>query len=177
MPDAYRIDEGRFIAESTITGNADAVTVNINPVVPVGKVWTILQASYNPSVSELKTVQLYIVRPNGLAFSICWPVAVTLTTTFKAPFITEGMELKLFPGEYLLARRDSATAGSTMTLSVRYIESDLPYFSYVDPLRPVVSVQRKHGLTRSTGGASLTGAISGERGGAGGGKIGGPQPI
>lgn len=175
MPDAYTITESRFVQQQTITSAAGDVSL-VDYAVPAGKVWTILQAGYTPSAGETKVVQWFIRRA-GVNYPITLPTSIALTTITAWPAVTEGMELKLFPGEQLYVSRDSATAGSTMTLFKRYIETDLPLYEYVDPQEQLRISKFRRGI--------IGGAVSPQSGGRpsslggvgmGGGRGGVPRP-
>jgi len=179
MPDAYGIHEGRFVQELVAASAANATAVGIGVTVPEGKIWTILCAEYHPSVAETKYVHFNLVTRAINTYVITEPVSVALTAARGWPLLREGMELKLFPGESVQAVRDSATAGSSMVIAMRFLESDLPYYEYEEPQKKVVKVLRGHGsVYRSSGGISTggTGGTSGpvERGGGGRGN---PQPV
>jgi uncharacterized membrane protein YgcG len=177
--DAYELYEGRQIQEYVFTSAANALSVGSGVVVPAGKVHTILAANYTPSVAETRTIYFGKVTRPGNIFPLTIPTAIALSTTIRMPFVTEGMEHKLFPGEYLAVYRDVATAGSDMTIRIQFIESDIPFTEYVERLKKVVDTSRKHGSTfRSTGGISTGGSSSGgfERP-EGGGRTRVPEPV
>jgi uncharacterized membrane protein YgcG len=162
-PETYELSEARFIQEQTVLSGANSLYVAVGPV-PNGKIWSILSASQNPSVAETKTNWFAILSRSLNPFPVTLPSTILLNTTILMAFLEQGMELKLFPGEYLAGYRDSATAGSTMTIKIRFIESDLPYYSYVEPLKRVSQSLRKHGSSfRSSGGG-----VGGGGGGGGG---------
>jgi len=170
MPDGYELHDGRFLCEAVSQSAADAISLWTLPC-PANKVWTILSASYYPSAAETRTVHWCVLSRAGLYYPISVPVAIALSMTILYPLVTEGMEIKLFPGESLNVRRDVATAGSSMTIRYRYIETDLPFYSYAEPLNKVVKSAQRHGSTfRATGGISPGGS------GSGGGIIGGGHP-
>jgi len=176
--DAYDLHEARFIQCPLIQSGANATDVFSGPV-PAGKVWTVLCANYYPSAAETKTIQIGILSGTGYFFPTRVPQSIALSATLFYPLLTEGMELKLYPGEKLGVYRDSATAGSTMGLIMRFIESDLPFYSYEEPQNKVVrqtfkrgSVYRASGGGISEGGKTGTGIPDG-----GGGGRGGPKPV
>ncbi len=170
MPEAYGNEELRLISEKTIASAADAVTVQVGPV-PEGKIWTLLAIAYRPSVNETQTVSFYKVSRYGNQFGIFNPLSLTLQPAYATP-IEAGYVLQLFPGEYLVARRSAATAGSTMGINVQYVESDLPLYDYVEPQeaarekRFVTSVRRvmAAGGGARAGGESAAGRTSGRTG-------------
>jgi uncharacterized membrane protein YgcG len=177
--DAYELHEARLIQERTSSSGAGDLQLD-GASVPAGKVWTILSARYNPDVAETRTVHFRVVSSRAIAYTVTVPVAIALSTLILMPLVTEGMELKLFPGELLRCMRDAATAGSVMNLYIRLIESDLPFYAYREPLKPVVNQARKHGAVyRSSGGISTGGSggtpTSGH--GAEGGGGGGAEPV
>jgi len=172
-PEAYGLHDGRFVEEQYRTCAANALIVN-SGIVPAGKVWTILSALVYPSVAETRTVHLGLVSRYGTEYPVTIPVSIALVSTIPLPLLTYGMEIKLFPGDKLYARRDVATAGSTMTIIYRYIENDLPYYSYEDPLKKVIAQPLKHGSIFRPGGGGGGGGGFVPPGGGGG---GGPKPI
>jgi hypothetical protein len=177
MPEAYDLHDARFLMEAVANSAANAVYLAM-PVVPEGKIWTVLSASYNPDVAETKICWFVIVSRGGNNHPVTQPVSILLNPA-TLPALTMGMELRLYPGERIQIFRDSATAGSAMYLRLRYIETDLPYYSYEEPLKKVVRVSQRHGAVyRSTGGISPGGGGGGGGGvppeGGGGGE---PQPI
>lgn len=156
--DAYDLHEGRLIQSNVVTSAANATSVQI-PAVPAGKIHTILQLTYYPSAAETKTAYF------GLAgagcpdtFALSQPQQIALSNSLRLPLVREGMELKLWPGQYALALRDSATAGSTMTLLVMFIESDLPYYAYEEPQKRVIAqkFRRSSQIIRSGGGSGTS---------------------
>jgi uncharacterized membrane protein YgcG len=177
MPEAYELHEGRYIQEYVVSSAANAVLLQGN-IVPAGKVWTILSACYFPSAAETKIIEYSVIARSSSRNAISIPVSILLDATMRLPLLTEGMELKIFPGESLYVARDSATAGSTMTLIVRFIEADLPFYAYEEPQKKVVKVSQKHGsVYRSGGGISEHGTPSSGHGTPGGGGGGGPEPV
>lgn len=71
------------------------------------------------------------------------PASIALDpSTIVLGALTEGTELKLFPGERLGARRIAATAGSTMYILLRFIETDLAYYVEEDQHKVLRSRQR-----------------------------------
>jgi uncharacterized membrane protein YgcG len=176
MPDAFELHDAHFISDRAITSGAGALTIT-GPTVPAKKVWTILGASYSPSVAETRTVCWFIVTRAATYIAISFPTAILLPPG-NWPLLTQGMELKLFPGEALYVNRDVATAGSTITLAIRYIETDLPFYSYEEPLKKVVKAAARHGsVYRSSGGISTGGGSGGGGHDLPGGGGGGPESV
>jgi hypothetical protein len=179
MPQAYDLHDAHFVQESAIASAADDLSVS-TPIVPPGKIWTILNASYRPSVAETKIIFYAIIGRAGLEHAVTRPTSIALLTTNFNPAVTEGMEIRLYPGEQLRAYRDSGTAGSSMYLRVRFIETDMPYFSYVEPQRKIIQKHGQRGMEVVLGGAG-GGGLGGGPGGPGGGKGGsggrGSEPI
>jgi len=153
--DAYELHEARLIQEATKTSAANALYL-LGTVVPAGKVWTILAAAYSPAVVETKVVQWSVVGKSGWQYAIQIPQSfaaiAALTRTF--PLITEGLELKLYPGECLRIDRDSATAGSQMTIYYRFIETDLPLYEYIEPQERKRQDAVRSSVIRQLGGGS-----------------------
>ena len=177
MPEAYGLHDGRFVQEKSVQSAAVATQLQLAPV-PADKVWTIIQGAYFPDIAETRTVQFLVITKSTWEYAISNPAAVALGPNIRLPVVTEGLELKLFPGDSLRIRRDAATALSTMIMGIRYIETDLPYYSYEEPLKKVVRVAQRRGSTyRSTGSISEAGgAPPSGHGGGGEGGGGEPQP-
>jgi len=175
VPDGYELHDGRYTQVLNSTSAADALNVFLGPV-PANKVWTILAARYLPNVSETRTV--WWSKWNSLigAFPLTIPASRLLNTVIPNPLVIEGEELKLYPGEYLAAYRDVATAGSTMGIGIQFVETDLPYYSQVEPQRKLTQRRSDRIYQAVTGGAGRTGG-SGPGGGRGGGRGGAPEPI
>jgi len=179
MPEAYELHEARFIQTKLVNSAANALYAEVGPV-PAGKVWTILCAAGFPSVDETQTVWMAIFIPvGGLTFPITTPasMALKMTPPIFRPGVTEGMEIKLYPGEYLRAYRGSATAGSSIYIAVRYIESDLPFYSYEEPQNKVVRQTFKRGSVYRASGGGISERGGGSGGPSGGGGGGGPKPV
>ena len=174
--DAYDLHEARFVQSRNVTSAANADSI-ILTAVPPGKVWTIIGSLYYPSVNETQYVS-WSITSGGVAFPVTVPVNINLYP-WAFPLVTEGMELKLYPGEYLLIQRGGHTLGSTMFAAIRYIESDLPFYAYEEPLKKVVKTSIKHGqVFRSTGGISQVSPGGGSPGeSSSGGSSGGGEPV
>lgn len=170
MPDAYDIHEGRFIQERTYTSAANDLIVG-SGTVPTGKVWTLLSASYYPSVSETQDVFFSVLSRASVDYPVTFPRNIALSTSIKEPLLTEGLEMKLFPGELLRGHRGAATAGSTITIEIRYIESDLPYYAYTEPQKSVTQkkVQRSQAIASGRISEAAPGPTAVDRGGKQGG--------
>jgi uncharacterized membrane protein YgcG len=170
MPEAYEIHDGKFIQDVTRLSAANALSNYVGPV-PAGKVWTLLAASYNPDVPETRVVHWQLLSRGTIAYALSTPVSIALSGTLHYPLLYAADEMKLFPGEYLYIQRDVATAGSTMLIKARLIETDLPYFSYEEPQKKVVRQVYRH--ASGSGGALSSGGGGRPEGGGGG----GPKPI
>jgi len=107
MPDAYEVYEGRQVQVFSNTSAADALNIG-SVAVPSNTVRTILGASYTPSAAETRTVYWAIVTrgTSPAIIGITQPVAIALSAGIRFPLLTQGMEIKLFPGEYLIIYRD-----------------------------------------------------------------------
>jgi len=179
MTEAYETHDARFIQYVQMGSPANGLILT-SGAVPAGKVWTIIEACIAPSVAETQDYW-FAVNVSNNYFPVTVPREFTPdpATLKYFPMLNEGMELRLYPGEKLAALRDAATAGSTFSCYFRFIETDLPYYKYVEPLKRVVQSTRKHGAVyRSTGGISESGAPSGGHGDTGGGgDDGNPPPV
>jgi len=107
-------------------------------------------------------------------FGIFNPVSLNLNPAY-ATFIEQGMEYLLFPGEYIVARRVTHTAGSRMMAKIQIIEIDQPLYTYNEP--QVVKRQvRALSTIRSMIGAATPSARGGAVERAGGEKEGKRNP-
>lgn len=175
MPDAYEIFHGRFIskleASSTLAG-----LLATSAAVPPNRVWTILSAILVVDADETRDFWFSVGSFAGY-FGVTIPQSFAIVGAANKwyPMLREGMELKLFPGETLCGHRAAATAGSTMVLHARYIESDLPIYEEYEP-----QVRRAQVKRRSSGQRISSGGGSGSAGGSGiesGGGEGGAPPV
>ena len=132
MTGAYKIEEARYLQQRSAVSAADAVSV-ISAYVPDNMVWSILQAAYYPSAAETRSVYFQVYTLAGNLFPVTNPESIALSSGLILPLLREGMELLMFPGDRLQVTRDVATAGSTMTLKYRLIETDLPIYQYIEP--------------------------------------------
>lgn len=175
-PEAYELFHGRYLSEALASSGADGLTAGVGPV-PTGNVWTITAAELYPSVNETRIYHFSVKSRTANIFAISVPLSIALTSSRGLPLLSQGMELKLFPGESLMATRDAATAGSSMFIRARYIETVLPYFTHEEPLKKVIVRPQQHGQMFAgpgTGGGG-GGGVSGGGGGRGG--RGEPEPI
>jgi len=127
--------EYKFVQLMTATSAADALYVGL-PEVPVNTLWTVRAATVRPSAAETRLFW-FSVQGAGwpAAIPITWPTSLAAgTTNPSAAFTKEGMEFTLGPGERLYAHRDTATAGSTITLLAAIVVHDLPIYRYTEPL-------------------------------------------
>lgn len=180
MPDAYLVSDGRYIGEDVRVSAAGATSLDSTPC-PENYVRTILTAGYQCSAVETKTLYWAIVRPSGNVFPITIPIAQAMNANLF-PLVEQGMEVKMFPGEILRIYRDSATAGSTMAMYIRFIESPLPIYQQYEPQKDVLAQKFRRGsitrVLRSVAGGSYGGSPppgAGGREGAGGGGRGLPK--
>lgn len=178
--DAFELHEARYVQELADAGNVGGLTVgNGAYATPNGKVRTVICAKLFPSVAETRQFWIGKVSRVGTLFAVTVPFSVALSATICLPVLTEGTELKLYPGEYLQGQRDVATAGSTLGMVFQFIETDLPYYAYEEPLNKVVKTKQAHGSVYRRSGAISTGSGPGVGGGEGGrgGRAGGGEPI
>lgn len=173
--DAYELHEGRFVQELHDQGAPDGLTVGSAVyATPEGKVRTVLAARLFPDAAETRQVWIGKGTRSGKIFPLSIPYTVALSPSIFYPLVTEGMEIKLYPGEFLQGHRDAATAGSAMNMDFQFIESDLPFYAYDDPQNRVVKSVQKHGsVFRSTGGISTGGAGAADRSSGRSGREGG----
>lgn len=163
MPDGYAITDAHFIQYIVNVSAANDHTVLAGPV-PNGKIWTILSAVGFPSVNETQDYWFAIYKAGFTPFNVTFPsqIAFLAAEANGCPLVREGMELKLFPGEYLEFLRDAHTVGSTISIGVRYVESDMPLYEYIEPqLAKRMNKMRSEVVQRA--------AAAGGSGGGGGG--------
>jgi len=178
--DAYELHDARFIQSLIVTSAANALFVQ-SPVVPKGKIWTVLSAFITTSATETQDYWFAIKDALGYPYPVTKIEEFTVNSAIDryVGFLTEGMEIKIYPGERVAGLRDAATLGSNMSIFVRFIETDLPYYSYVEPQRKVVSQVLRHGsIYRGGGGGGGGGPLpgGGPSGGGEGGGGGGAEP-
>jgi len=180
MPDAYDVKDGRYVQCRTAWSAANGLTIACGAgVVPAGKVRTYISALISGTVAESQ-IFWFAVQSATYMFPVTTPATFQITPAQQVfyPLVREGMEIKLFPGETLYALRQAATAGSGIGIYSRFIDVDLPYYSYEDPLKKVIQ-KRGHGqLTHGgtiIGGSMIGSGGHGESGGGGGG--GTPPPV
>lgn len=176
MPDAYEIAEGRYIA-AHLSQSAVAGLYATLAACPANKVWTYTAVSYENDIAggETKNIWLVIVMPNGPEIPIYPFTSVTLKAGQPYGFLQQGNEVKIFPGEQLRIYRDSATAGSTLTIRGRYIESSLPIFKQYEPQIDLAQNRRVTtyplrsplGTSRAISGGHEAEQIGGGQGGGG----------
>ena len=176
MPDAYALGEGRFLQNANSLSGANALFASLGPV-PRNRVWTILSALAYCSVAETQTYWFAIISLDTNRYPVTAPASASIApaVTQWYPMLREGMELKLYPGESLYALRAAATAGSSIGLFIRFIESQLPLYEEVEPQVQRRRIQLSPGnLGRGLIGRVLpgrspgSGIDSGETGGGGG---------
>jgi len=157
MPDAYDLYDGRYLQERTSSCGAGGLHVTIGPV-PAGKVWTIFQAYLSTSVGETQNFWFSVVSRAMINYPVTLPQEFTTDPAVSKsfPMLREGMELKLFPGEYLRAFRAAATA-DTIAISAKFSETDLPPYRYIEPMRQIPTRRQAHGqsLAPTSGGTSV----------------------
>jgi len=151
----WRLEEARLIQTFALNSAADAESQRI-PLTscPDGKCWIVTAFGYIPSAAETRIVSVEKVNANtSTNFAVLNPISVALNPAYLT-FIEQGMEYILFPGEYLLARRDDHTVGSTMNLAVQLIEIDLPLYTYDEPQVVLRQSRALSTLRQMVGGAS-----------------------
>jgi len=101
------------------------------------------------------------------------PTSIALGAAVFYPLVTEGNQIVLLPTEVIRVTRDVATAGSTMSIYLQYVESDLPTMKYHDPQKLLSQDRRKRGFSRGSILGSTTAAMGGHAGEGGEGGEGG----
>lgn len=157
----WKLEEGRLVQTIAVASGAGALSVGFigNPT-PQGKVRWIIGMGYTPSVAETQVVSFLKVTRSGHSVGLLNPVSLNLNPAFATP-IEQGMELILLPSEFIEVHRVAATAGSTMTLQMEFIEADLPLYTYDEP-----QIVKRQSRALSTIRTQLGGGVG--RGGSGG---------
>ena len=158
----WKLEEARYVQERSSTTGANGENLGLGaPGVPRGKIWIVIAATYMPSVAETQNCSWSKSTKSGATLALINPISVALYPQ-RFTFLEQGMECILFPGEYLVVRRASHTAGSSMSASMQFNEIDLPLYSYEEPQivkRPVSAL------------SSIRTRLAGGRGGGGGGTV------
>lgn len=164
----YKLEESRLIQYRSGTSAANALNYSFSyDPCPTGKCRVVTALGYIPSVAETQIVSVDKVNATaGMGFGILNPVSLNLNPAY-ATFIEQGMEYILFPADYLVVRRVAATAGSTMSVYIQFVEIDQPLYTYDEP--HVVQKQKR----------VLSSVLRARIGGGGGrsGPGGSPGPI
>jgi len=155
----WNLCEVRLLQTKSRTSEENAETVAIGPV-PAGKIWVVLGVGYLPSVAETQTISFNKTHgANG--FGYLNPLSMALNPAI-ATCIEQGMELMMWPGEYLHVVRGGHTEGSHMFLAINFVEIDLPLYTYDEPqvvkrqnraistVRQIISTQRGGGPGAAT---------------------------
>lgn len=182
MPDGYALQDGRYIMLVTGSSAVAGLTAQ-TAAVPAGKVWTVIGCNGICSVAETRTVGYSMITAGGNIIMLTQPVSFAyLNSAYLGfPLTREGMEVKLWPGDSIVYCRDAATAGSTITVYARVIETDLPLYTYDEPQ---VVKRQKQGISQlrqvigaAAGGSSSAGVVIPEAPPPGGGGGGGGVPV
>jgi len=166
MLPTFEIHDLQYAQDYTITSAADALTVN-GSATPRARIRAVFLGGYVPSVAETRTLQFSIINPAFGAYPLAPPATVALLALFRYTFVPIGYEIVLFPGEYLQARRDAATAGSTIQFYFRFVETDQPFYRWKEPQRDRM-FQRRRGFPLDSIIGVGRAAISSHEGGRGG---------
>lgn len=182
MPDGYELSDCRFVQYRAVVSAADAHYAGLDPV-PTGKIWNVLSASISSSANDTQTYWFAIRGKDTIYYPVTKPASSTITPSLSefVPMLSEGMEIKLYPGEALYAYRLDHAVGSSIILYCRYIETDLPLYDYVEPQEKLrISKFRRATLNemasrmgggsgaRAYGGSPLAGSSRGPGIGSGG---------
>lgn len=175
----WKLEEARLVQQRIATSAVDGLTVG-TAVVPEGKCWVITACGLVPDVAETRVVSFDKIARSGDLFSILNPISLALNP-MRATFIEQGMEYILFPGEQLLGRRSAATAGSTFSILIQFVEIDLPLYTYDEPQivkrqKSALSTIRQR-LGGGSGRASMIGSQGRGSEGGGGSTRGGALPV
>lgn len=129
----FDLAEARFVQLHYNTSAADSLTIYSTRVPPENKVWQVLSLALYPSVTENRTF-VFEKQKGGWYFAITRPYTGLIgTAAIRLAGLESGDEMLLLPGEQLGARRDVATAGSTLSIMFEFVEHDLPLYDYIEP--------------------------------------------
>lgn len=162
----YPPEEARLIQERSVTSAADALFLDIAGPVPGGHIWTLETIGVSFSAAETQNMQFQKISRSGAILAVFNPFIIACPANMRVTFLEQGLTIVLYQGETLRFRRAGATAGTTITGVVQFIESDMPLYRYIDP--------------QSAARLKTFGTQVAERaafGGAGGGPGGGPAPV
>lgn len=171
MPESFAAAEFRLVQERAEVSGANWLELAFTSLVPAGKIWTVIAFGYKPSVAETKTISIGKYTRSGAEMAIMNPVSLALNPMVCTP-LEQNAFIDLLPGEGLTVRRDSATAGSTMSVTMQYIEWDMPLYDYIEPQeaarikRATVATmaERIRTAVGGGGGRSARGVMGGARG-------------
>jgi uncharacterized membrane protein YgcG len=140
---------------------------------------TILHAHYYPDIAESRAVYFAKISRAGVMYNFR-TLAAYNSALFQLDVLAQGMEVRLFPGEYIRFGRDVATAGSSMIFRAQYIDHILPFQKHLDPYAP--ALRKSQWLASPASGGAFGGGGGGGGGepgggGEGGGEGGGGEPV
>lgn len=172
MGDAYRLDELRFIQEYNRSSAVAGTSIDCTDfVVPANTVRTILWFSYQVDIAENRWISVMLL--GATTHAIRGPFNYDGNNGAPCAVLEQGMEVRMLPGDRIRVDRSAATAGSTATIRIRYIDHFIPYQKYIEPqdarkkLTPFWRAAREAagGGAVSGGGGSEAGGGFGEPGG------------
>jgi len=175
MGDAYRLDELRFPQEFSQSSAVAGVTIDTTAwVVPPNTVRTVLQLTYMVDVGENRWISVMLL--GATTHAIRGPFNYDSNNGAPCAILEQGMEIRMLPGDRIRVDRSAATAGSTMTLRVRYVDHFMPYQRNVEPqdarkkMTPAYRAAREatSGISAGGGGGGEAGTGFAEGGGGGG---------
>lgn len=163
--DIYRADSLRFPQEFTQTSTIAATWMSTTAwVVPANTIRTLVLVSYLCDIAENRYITFKIIGASGVTHCFRGPVAYDGNNGAPFAALEQGNEIHMLPGDYIRIDRSAATAGSYMTLYVRYIDHILPFQKHVDPYN---TFRRRSPYLAST--------VGGGGEASGGGPAGGPD--
>jgi len=155
----WNLCEARLLQTKNGSSAANAEQAYCGPV-PAGKIWVVLGVGYFPSIAETQTISFF--KKSGTNyFGLLNPLSMALNPAV-ATCIEQGMELMMWPGEYIYVVRDDHTDGSLMSFHINFVEIDLPLYTYNEPqvvkrqnraistVRQMISTQRGGGPGSAT---------------------------
>lgn len=132
MGDAYRLDELRFIQEYSRDSAVAGTSIDCTDfVVPANTVRTILYMAYQVDVAEDRWISVKLL--GAVTHAIRGPFQYNGNNGSPCAVLEQGMEVRMLPGDRIRVDRSAATAGSTATVRVRYVDHFIPYQKNVEP--------------------------------------------
>lgn len=173
MGDAYRLDELRFPQEYTKSSAVAGTSIDCTDfVVPANTVRTILYFSYQVDAAENRWLSIMLL--GAVTHAIRGPFNYDGNNGVPCAVLEQGMEIRMLPGDRIRVDRSAATAGSTATIRIRYVDHFIPFQKWVEPQDARKRMSPAYRAAReATSGISAPGTSGGAPAGSGFGDTGG----